>query len=301
MNARFEGSYSGDAARLGGDHAVLECKVCWTPYDPALGDETRQIPPGTPFAALPDDWTCPQCSGSKAQFMITGEVAPAAPMAPMVAAAAPATLLPAAEAMAAQRALRERLISEPPKLVAEFREIWNAKMRDVPLVNRALHVEAVAFRGWEGRPIGVLVTPWFMNLFVLPAPGEDWSGLEIGTKELIGFPSGTYEFIHNRRGALGGYKACSLFSPMSDFNSQLQATDCARAVMTALFDPANEAETDQRETIRSQREAEMAVQAEAEAQIETEAQADAPPAQPTRRALLTGGLASDAPAPGDEG
>jgi [NiFe] hydrogenase assembly HybE family chaperone len=150
-----------------------------------------------------------------------------------------------------------------------------------------LHVEAVAFRAWEGRPIGVLVSPWFMNLIMLPAPGEDWSSLYIGEKELVGFPSGTYEFIHNRRGALGGYKACSLFSPMSDFSSQLQATDCARAVMQALFDPNNAAETDRRETIRAQREAELAAEAEAEAR------AAAP--QPSRRALLTGGLSDQVP------
>ena len=31
----------------------LECKICWTVYDPALGDEVWQIPPGTPFAELP--------------------------------------------------------------------------------------------------------------------------------------------------------------------------------------------------------------------------------------------------------
>jgi [NiFe] hydrogenase assembly HybE family chaperone len=290
MNARFEGSYGGDAARLGED-AALECKICWTPYEPSLGDETRQIPPGTPFHDLPADWTCPHCSAPKAQFMVTGEaglaVMAAEPTEPAEVSFPAATHRPAEEALAAQRALRERLISEPPKLVAEFREIWNAKMRDVPLVNRALHVEAVAFRAWEGRPIGVLVSPWFMNLIMLPAPGEDWSSLYIGDKELVGFPSGTYEFIHNRRGALGGYKACSLFSPMSDFNSQLQATDCARAVMQALFDPNNAAETDRRETIRAQREAELAAEAEAEAR------AAAP--QPSRRALLTGGLSDQVP------
>lgn len=287
MNARFEGSYGGDAARLGAADAVLECKICWTPYDPALGDETRQIPPGTSFAALPPDWTCPQCSAPKAQFMQTGAsvegIEPAAePVAP-AAVTTPDT----------DRALRERLISQPPRLVAEFREIWNAKMRDVPLVNRALHVEAVGFRGWQGRPLGVLVSPWFMNLILLPAPGEDWSGLEIGAKELIGFPSGRYEFIHNRRGALGGYKACSLFSPMSDFSSQLQATDCARAVMAALFDPAHEAETDSRETIRAERETALAAEA-----AEAAAPPPTPGSNPSRRAVLTGGLARpDAPPP----
>ena len=52
------------------------------------------------------------------------------------------------------------------------------------------------------------------------------------------FPSGDYEFLHNRRDLTGGYKACSLFSPMGEFASQMQAVDVARAVMAALFDPA---------------------------------------------------------------
>lgn len=48
----------------------LECKICWTVYDPALGDEVWQIPPGTPFAELPAHWTCPNCSAEKASFLV---------------------------------------------------------------------------------------------------------------------------------------------------------------------------------------------------------------------------------------
>ena len=32
------------------------CESCGFIYDPAEGDATRQIEPGTPFAALPADW-----------------------------------------------------------------------------------------------------------------------------------------------------------------------------------------------------------------------------------------------------
>ena len=67
----FEGSYLGDAARIG-DDARLECKICWWVYDPALGDDLAQIPPGTPFARLPADWRCPNCDGERAQFMVVG-------------------------------------------------------------------------------------------------------------------------------------------------------------------------------------------------------------------------------------
>ena len=30
-------------------------------YDPEAGDYERNIPPGTPFEDLPDDWCCPEC------------------------------------------------------------------------------------------------------------------------------------------------------------------------------------------------------------------------------------------------
>lgn len=48
----------------------LECKICWTVYDPAAGDPVWQIPPGTPFDRLPTHWSCPNCSATQDQFMI---------------------------------------------------------------------------------------------------------------------------------------------------------------------------------------------------------------------------------------
>lgn len=48
----------------------VECGICWTVYDPALGDEVGQIPPGTPFAELPAYWTCPNCSAEKRSFLL---------------------------------------------------------------------------------------------------------------------------------------------------------------------------------------------------------------------------------------
>jgi rubredoxin len=44
------------------------CIVCGLVYDPALGDPDGGIAPGTPFEAIPDDWTCPECGVSKADF-----------------------------------------------------------------------------------------------------------------------------------------------------------------------------------------------------------------------------------------
>ena len=44
------------------------CAVCGFVYDPADGDPDNGVEPGTAFADLPDDWTCPVCGASKDQF-----------------------------------------------------------------------------------------------------------------------------------------------------------------------------------------------------------------------------------------
>jgi len=44
------------------------CQICGYVYDPAEGDPDNGIAPGTPFEKLPDDWTCPICGASKADF-----------------------------------------------------------------------------------------------------------------------------------------------------------------------------------------------------------------------------------------
>lgn len=49
-----------------------ECRACGYVYVPDQGDNKGNIPPGTPFEALPDSWRCPVCSVPKRQFINTG-------------------------------------------------------------------------------------------------------------------------------------------------------------------------------------------------------------------------------------
>lgn len=44
------------------------CLTCTHIYDPELGDPDSKIAPGTAFEALPEDWSCPECGASKADF-----------------------------------------------------------------------------------------------------------------------------------------------------------------------------------------------------------------------------------------
>jgi rubredoxin len=45
-----------------------ECLACGYIYDPSKGDSDGDIPPGTPFEDLPDDWVCPECGAGKDMF-----------------------------------------------------------------------------------------------------------------------------------------------------------------------------------------------------------------------------------------
>ena len=45
-----------------------KCTICGYEYDPAQGDPTQGIAPGTPFEDLPADWHCPRCKRPKTAF-----------------------------------------------------------------------------------------------------------------------------------------------------------------------------------------------------------------------------------------
>ena len=44
------------------------CMHCGYTYDPAGGDPVGEIPPGTPFEDVPEDWKCPDCGAARAEF-----------------------------------------------------------------------------------------------------------------------------------------------------------------------------------------------------------------------------------------
>lgn len=48
--------------------AKYRCAICEHIYDPAEGDPTAGIAPGTAFEDLPEDWICPDCGAMKADF-----------------------------------------------------------------------------------------------------------------------------------------------------------------------------------------------------------------------------------------
>lgn len=121
------------------------------------------------------------------------------------------------------------------KLEAVFNEIALTRMSDVPILNPALRVEAVGFRVWEGRWVGVLVTPWTINLVLLPGESAPLASLTLGEKSSWSFPSGRYEFMGLNEPMLGTCHICSLISPVQDFLTHEEAMSVAQEIISALF------------------------------------------------------------------
>ena len=131
------------------------------------------------------------------------------------------------------------VVSDPSaRLTDAFRAVAQ-RMAGLGFVNPALEVEAVAFALWEGRWLGVMLTPWFMNLTLTPHDPAAWRPLGPGAKRHYRFPAGDYEFIGAHDEAIGEYQVCSLFSPLLEFDDHETARFVATLAREALFDPAN--------------------------------------------------------------
>lgn len=55
------------------DMRPFRCVVCGYVYGPKVGDPENNVPPGTPFSDLPDDWLCPLCGAGKSLFTAVEE------------------------------------------------------------------------------------------------------------------------------------------------------------------------------------------------------------------------------------
>lgn len=118
-------------------------------------------------------------------------------------------------------------------LVRHFEMIDRKHMRGMPIANSRLSVEAVGFKEVDGHVIGILITPWFMNLVLLPGTNE-FHGHEQGSEVAYALPAGPYEFTVSHDVQLGIYLTAVMFRTMADFPDQDTACDVAKTVLELL-------------------------------------------------------------------
>ncbi|MGZ8175215.1 MULTISPECIES: [NiFe]-hydrogenase assembly chaperone HybE [Methylobacter] len=135
-------------------------------------------------------------------------------------------------------------------LETTFNEILDKRMRDLPVVNASLSVQAVGFNRFGEDCLGILITPWFMNLMLLPGPDSHWRTQQPGTKIEKHFPYGAFEFTLGNEPQMGIYALCSLFSPMFQFENQAAALAAAQSALQGLLAEAAPRAVSRRDLLR---------------------------------------------------
>ncbi len=121
-------------------------------------------------------------------------------------------------------------------LEAAFSRIAATRMAGLPLNNPALRVQAVGFRLQDdGYLVGVLITPWAINLVMLATTPSRELYLAPDKRHTWDFPSGSYEFMGGEEPECGAYQFCSLFSPAFEFCDHASAVETAIAIMATLY------------------------------------------------------------------
>ncbi len=128
------------------------------------------------------------------------------------------------------------------KLLARFTLIGEQRMRDLPIYNHALKVETVAFQTLDaGKSIGVLITPWFMNVILLYAT-QPQEHITPGNKVTHELPTGEHQFMVGEDEELGRYDFITLSSPMVRYKTQQLAREAAYKGLNKLLNPQPELE-----------------------------------------------------------
>lgn len=128
-----------------------------------------------------------------------------------------------------------------------FSHIQQQHMAGLPVINPVLHVQAVDFQCYQQTWLGVLISPWFMNILYLR---DD--NLVVGTKVMHCFPAGQFEFTVAHENILGCYQTCSLYSPMFAFEQQDTAVQTAQAALQALLQLPEKPNISRRNLLRGQ-------------------------------------------------
>lgn len=126
------------------------------------------------------------------------------------------------------------------KLLVTYRDTVQPQMCGLPMYNANLQTEAIGFEWRDGRLSGVLLTPWFMNLVLLPNESDEWLNLPPGKTFNVDFPSGNQTCLLSAPEGIVQHLSLPLFTTVQNFTDQDDARRVAEEVLRQLyFDAAN--------------------------------------------------------------
>ena len=122
-------------------------------------------------------------------------------------------------------------IDNPESMLEHF----FAGQSEWPPVNAALSCRALGFARYRGDWLGVVITPWFVDLYLLPGGGELWGDIPSGQCRYVELPRGTVPFTAADDPQIGSYQHSPLISPVSVLPDMAAAMKLANDVLSGIF------------------------------------------------------------------
>lgn len=101
-------------------------------------------------------------------------------------------------------------------------------------VNPLLKYTSVSFCRYRGDWLGVLITPWLMDLVLLPGGGELWGDIPAGQRRYVDLPQGTVAFSAAESPELGSYQHAPLVASVATLPDMSAAISLANQVMSGI-------------------------------------------------------------------
>lgn len=122
-------------------------------------------------------------------------------------------------------------IDNPESMLEHF----FAGQSERPPVNAALSCRALGFARYRGDWLGVVITPWFVDLYLLSGGGELWGDIPSGQRRYVELPRGTVPFTAADHPQIGAYQFSPLISPASVLPDMAAAIKLASDVLSGIF------------------------------------------------------------------
>jgi [NiFe] hydrogenase assembly HybE family chaperone len=101
-------------------------------------------------------------------------------------------------------------------------------------VNSLLNCTGVGFARCQGDWLGVVITPWCMDLVLLPGGGTLWGDIPAGQRRYVELPLGAVAFTAAEDPQLGHYQHAPLVATVASLPDMATATRLANQAMRGI-------------------------------------------------------------------
>lgn len=130
--------------------------------------------------------------------------------------------------------------SPAPELEAEFRKIYEVRMKGLPICNNRLQVRALGFQSYLGHWVGTVVTPWSILVVMTCGDPRRWPKIREGRIMTVNLPAGSFSFLGMNSMHFGSVLSCSLMSPIDPLYDQHAAEKFALKALSLMLTPSTD-------------------------------------------------------------